>query len=94
MKAKKILAISLLVVLVCSVGLAIAQDAQDPNEKDIVITAPLSPIEEGSVYPIPSGSRIIHEKGLTRVYDPEGKSILTVNYSRFPLQWHRAFARR
>ncbi|HIH97085.1 MAG TPA: hypothetical protein HA348_06380 [Thermoplasmata archaeon] len=78
------MAISLLVVLVCSVGIAIAQDAQDPNEKDIVITAPLSPIEEGSVYPIPSSSLIVHEKGLTRVYDPEGKSILTVNDSNVP----------
>ncbi len=45
---KKILAIGILVILVCSAGLVIAQGAPNPNEVDI-ISAPLSPIEEGKL---------------------------------------------
>ena len=45
---KNILAIGILVILVCSVGLVIAQGAPNPNEVDI-ISAPLSPIEEGKL---------------------------------------------
>ena len=74
MKAKKILTIGILITLVCSVGLAIAQA---PSEKYVVIKAPLSPEEREDVYHILIGSIVYHSvDGITTVYTPNGECIL------------------
>lgn len=61
-------------LVVCGVGLAIAQD---PSKEYVVINAPLSPEEREDVYHIPPGSIVYHSAdGITTIYTPNGKTIL------------------
>ena len=79
MKTRKILAIGIVALVVCSVGLVIAQDQ---SKEYVVINAPLSPEEGDDVYSIPPGSIIYHSAdGITTVYTPDGKGILTAKDS-------------
>ncbi|MHC1623768.1 MAG: hypothetical protein ACXQTR_04170 [Candidatus Methanospirareceae archaeon] len=74
MKTKKILAIGIVAILVCGVGLVIAQDQ---SKEYTVINAPFSTEEGENVYLIPSGSIIYHSTdGITTVYTSDGKPIL------------------
>lgn len=74
MKTKKILAIGIVAILVCGVGLVVAQA---PSKEYVVIKAPLS-LEEGeNVYHIPQSSIVYHSAdGITTVYTSDGKPIL------------------
>ena len=74
MKTKKILAIGIVALVACGVGLVVAQA---PSKEYVVIKAPLS-LEEGeNVYHIPQSSIVYHSAdGITTVYTLDGKPIL------------------
>jgi len=71
---KRILAIGITVMLICNIGLAMAQNQS--NEYTI-IKKPLGPVKDNYTHYIPPGSIIYHSNdGITTVYTSGGKVIL------------------
>jgi hypothetical protein len=70
----KILAIGIIVMLMCNIGLVLTQNQ---SSEYTVIKKPLGPIKDNYTHYIPPGSIIYHSTdGITTVYTPEGKVIL------------------